>query len=71
MPKICKYRTADKCGFLESSMQQCSVFQTDVNLDGPDGNNSFPSGNGDLVMLVEVSAGTVDVSITLGYEAVT
>ena len=36
---------------------------------GPDG-NSFPSGDGDLVMLVEVSAQSVDVSITIGYETV-
>lgn len=47
-----------------------ALFQTDVNLDGPDGANSYPSGDGDLVMLIEVAAGTVDVSITLGYEAV-
>ena len=48
-----------------------TLFQTDVNLEGPDGTTSFPSGNGDLVMLIERSAGQVDVSITLGYEAVT
>ena len=46
------------------------LFQTDVNLAGPSGATSYPSGDGDLVMLVERSAGTVDVSITLGYEAV-
>lgn len=45
-------------------------FQTDVDLLGPDGTTAFPSGNGDLVMLVEVSAQTVDVSITVGYETV-
>ena len=46
------------------------LFQTDVNLGGPDapGTPTYPSGNGDLVMLVEVSAGTVDVSVTLIYE---
>lgn len=48
-----------------------TLFQTDVDLEGPDGATSYPSGNGDLVMLIERSAGTVDVSITLGYEAVT
>lgn len=48
-----------------------TLFQTDVNLEGPDGATSYPSGDGDLVMLIEVSAGEVDVSITLGYEAVT
>ena len=47
-----------------------ALFQTDVNLEGPDGNTSYPSGDGDLVMVVEVSAGAVDVSITLGYETV-
>lgn len=47
-----------------------ALFQTDVNLEGPDGTTAFPSGDGDLVMLVERSAGTVDVSVTLGYEAV-
>ena len=46
------------------------LFQTDVNLEGPSGATSYPSGDGDLVMLIERSAGTVDVSITLGYEAV-
>ncbi len=46
------------------------LFQTDVDLAGPDGNTSFPSGDGDLVMLVELSAGTVDVSVTLVYETV-
>ena len=44
-----------------------ALFQTDVNLKGPDGNTSYPSGDGDLVMLIERSAGIVDVSITLGY----
>ena len=46
-----------------------ALFRTGVNLEGPDGNTSYPSGDGDLVMLVELSAGQVDVSITLGYEA--
>lgn len=49
-----------------------TLFQTDVNLGGPDdpGTLTYPSGNGDLVMLVERSAGAVDVSITLIYETV-
>jgi hypothetical protein len=47
-----------------------TLFQTDVNLLGPDGATSYPSGDGDLVMLVERSAGTVDISVTMGYEAV-
>lgn len=45
-----------------------TLFQTDVNLEGPDGATSYPSGDGDLAMIAEVSAGTVDISITLGYE---
>jgi len=45
-----------------------ALFQTDVNLLGPDGNTSFPSGNGDLVMIVERSAGEVNVTVTVGYE---
>lgn len=47
-----------------------TLFQTDVNLPGPDGNTSYPSGAGDFVCLVERSAGIVDVSVTLGYETV-
>ena len=46
------------------------LFQTDVNLLGPDGNTSYPSGEGDLAMIIEASAGAVDVSITVGYETV-
>ena len=48
-----------------------TLFQTDVNLEGADGNTSYPSGNGDMVMILNMSAGAVDVSITLGYETVT
>jgi len=48
-----------------------TLFQTDVNLEGPDNATSHPSGDGDLVMLVEVSAGQADISVTIGYEAVT
>lgn len=49
-----------------------TLFQTDVNLGGPDdpGTITYPSGDGDLVLLVEVSAGTVDVSVTMVYETV-
>ena len=45
-----------------------TLFQTDLNLERPDGAISAPSGNGDIVMLIERSAGSVDVSITVGYE---
>ncbi len=49
-----------------------TLFQTDVDLGGPDdpATITYPSGDGDLVMLVERSAGATDVSITLGYETV-
>jgi hypothetical protein len=50
-----------------------TLFQTDVNLGGPDDYTTltYPSGNGDLVMIVD-GDGTnfVDVSITIGYETV-
>lgn len=52
-----------------------TLFQTDVNLGGPDDPTTltYPSGAGDLVMLVTGSGSGnagVDVSITLGYETV-
>ena len=50
-----------------------TLFQTDVNLAGPDDPTTitYPSGNGDLVMIVD-GDGTnfVDISITIGYETV-
>ena len=53
-------------------MADSTLFQTDVNLGGPDDPSTltYPSGNGDLVMIVERSAGTVYVSITMIYETV-
>ena len=49
-----------------------TLFQTDVNLGGPDdpATLAYPSGNGDLVLLVDWDAGTADVSITMIYETV-
>ena len=47
-----------------------TLFQTDVNLAGPDGATSYPSGNGDLVMVVDRDAGAVNVSVTIIYETV-
>ena len=44
-----------------------TTWQTDVNLQGPSGATSFPSGNGDLVMLITRSAQDISVSITVGY----
>jgi len=46
-----------------------TLFQTDVNLQGPSGDTSFPSGNGDLVMIVGRTAGEASVGITVGYLA--
>ena len=48
-----------------------TLFQTDINLGGPDdpGTLTYPSGNGDLAMIVDGDGtNTVDVSITIGYE---
>jgi len=47
-----------------------TIWQTDVNLQGPDGNTSFPSGNGDLVLLVTRTASDISVSVTIGYKTV-
>ncbi len=47
-----------------------TLFQTDVDLQGPDAATSYPSGNGDLILLVDWDAGAVDVSVTLIYETV-
>ena len=44
-----------------------TTWQTDVNLQGPDGAISFPSGNGDLVMKVEVGASEAAIGLTIGY----
>ena len=50
-----------------------TLFQTDVNLEGPDGNSSYPSGDGDVVMIISganTGNGAVNVSVTIGYETV-
>jgi len=46
-------------------------FQTDENLSGPDGRTVYPSGDGDLVLKVVMSAGSADISITIGYKVST
>ncbi len=46
-----------------------TTFQTDVNLQGPDGTIAYPSGNGDLVMKMVVTAGACDVGIMTQYHA--
>lgn len=45
-----------------------TTWQTDVNLQGPDGNTSFPSGSGDFVMKITRTAGSVDVALLVCYE---
>jgi len=49
-----------------------TLFQTDVNLGGPDdsGTLTYPSGNGDLVVLIKRSAGATDATLTLIYETI-
>ncbi len=49
-----------------------TLFQTDVDLAGPDGTGilTHSSGDGDLILLVERTAGVVDVSVTIIYETV-
>ena len=44
-----------------------TLFQTDVDLAGPDGASDYPSGDGDLVMIVGQSTGEVSVGFTIGY----
>ena len=44
-----------------------TTWQTDVDLQGPSGATSFPSGAGDLVMKIVQTAGDISVSITVGY----
>lgn len=43
------------------------LWQTDVNLLGPDGLTTHPSGDGDFVMVLESTAGSADISITVIY----
>lgn len=44
-----------------------TTWQTDVNLLGPDGNTSYPAGNGDFVCKLASSAGTISFGITVVY----
>lgn len=43
------------------------LFRTGENLQGPDGNTSYPSGDGDLVLRVNRTAGAIDLGITAAY----
>ena len=47
-----------------------TTWQTDVDLQGPDGATSYPSGAGDLVMLITRTAGDISASITVGYKTI-
>jgi len=47
-----------------------TLFQNDVSLAGPNGATSFPSGPGDLALIIGRSAGAVNVSVTIIYETV-
>lgn len=44
-----------------------TTWQTDVNIQGPDGASSYPSGDGDFVMKINRTAGAVDIGISVGY----
>lgn len=45
-----------------------TLFQTDVNLLGPDGDTDHKAGDGDFVCIIGRTAGTVAVTMTIGYE---
>ena len=49
-----------------------TLFQTDVNIKGTGSStvNAYPSGNGDLVMVVTGNNNEIGVSVTIGYETV-
>lgn len=47
-----------------------TTWQTDVDLQGPSGATSFPSGAGDMVMLITRGANDISVSITIGYRTI-
>ena len=46
------------------------LFQTNVSLQGPDAATSYPSGDGDIILLVDMSAGNADIGITMGYNTI-
>ncbi len=43
------------------------LFQTDLSIQGPDNTVVYPSGNGDLIMIVNRTAGEVSVGLAVGY----
>lgn len=44
-----------------------ALFRTGFNLQGPDGQIAYASGDGDLVLRVGRTAGTIDIGITVSY----
>lgn len=53
------------------SLLNNALFQTDVNLLGPNGATAYPSGPGDLVLYVNRTANAVDIGITIAYKTAT
>lgn len=47
-----------------------TTWQSDVNLTGPNGNASFPAGNGDLVCRIDRTAGTLSFGLTVTYRTI-
>ena len=60
--------TLDTDHFFGPVVANDTTWQTDVSLRGPDGNTSFPAGDGDMVCKVTRTAGEVSLGITVGYE---
>ncbi len=44
------------------------TWRTGLSIQGPDGATSYPSGDGDMVMKITLTAGNVDVGITIVYD---
>lgn len=63
-PDSIECKSGDWFGLSKTSQTK---FQTDTNLKGPDGNTSYPAGNGDFVALVDRSAGTLDMGLVIKY----
>lgn len=57
-----------KTHWLGPTVANSSLFQTDTDLARPDGGNS-KSGDGDFVMRITRSTGSIDVGIMVGYHA--
>jgi hypothetical protein len=65
-------RASDTYAVTSTRYVDDTAFQTDVNLRStidPTGTAATPSGNGDLAIRITVTAGTVDLSVNLGYHS--